>query len=218
MSTTFMNLQLPVVSVTLGPEWANQINAALERIDQHNHSSGNGQRITPLGMNINAELDFNNNRASDLQLVQFRAQSATQTGSTNANSIYSVNGDLYFTNSNGVAVQITSGGSIIASPANIQSFTRQAVSSDIVIAPSDLFVFLTVDTTSPRSITLPLASGVADGRIYIIKDISGQSLDNPITLNAAGSDLIDGAASVTLNSNFSSWMVIGDGASNWYIS
>ena len=217
-TTAFMNLELPTVTITLGPEWANQVNAALEVVDAHDHSSGSGTKVTPLGLNINSELEFANNRASDLELVEFRSQSTTKTGSSNANSIYSTSGNLYFTNGNGVAIQLTSGGSVISVPAAVQNFERQNVASDLIINPADTFVYLTVDTTVARQITLPLAASVSDGRIYIIKDKDGQSLDNNITVVRAGSDTVDGATSQVLNSNYGSWMIVGDGASNWYIS
>lgn len=217
-NTAFMNLSLPTVTVTLGPTWANQINQALEVIDAHDHSSGSGTKITPLGLNINSELVFNNNRASDLELVEFRSQSTTKTGSANTNSIYSTSGNLYFTNGNGVAIQITSGGSLVSTPGAIQNFERQNVASDLIIGPSDTFVYLTVDTTAARQITLPLASSVSDGRIYIIKDKDGQALDNNITIVTSGSDTVDGQSSQILNSNYGSWMIVGDGGTSWYIS
>jgi hypothetical protein len=217
-NTAFMNLSLPTVTVTLGPTWANQINEALERIDSHDHSNGNGVRITPLGLNINSDLEFNNNRASDLELVKFRSQSTSKSGASNVNSIYSTSGDLYFTNGNGVPIQITSGGALISTPGAVQNFERQNVASDLIIGPSDTFVYLTVDTTAARQITLPLASAVSDGRIYIIKDKDGQALDNNITVVRSGSDSIDGETSQVLNSNYGSWMIVGDGGTNWYIS
>lgn len=217
-TTAFMSLELPTVTVTLGPTWANQINEALEVVDAHDHSSGNGTQITPLGLNINSDLDFNNNRANDLELIQFRSQSTTKTGTANANAVYSTSGDLYFTNGNGVAIQITSGGALVSTPGAIQNFERQDVTSDLIISPSDTFVYLTVDTTIARQITLPLASAVSDGRIYIIKDKSGQALDNNITVVRSGADTIDGGTSQVLSSGYGSWMIVGDGASSWYIS
>ena len=103
-------------------------------------------------------------------------------------------------------------------PGAVQNFERQNVASDLIINPADTFVYLSVDTTAARQITLPLASAVADGRIYIIKDKDGQALDNNITVVTSGSDTVDGASSQVLNSNYGSWMIVGDGSSAWYIS
>lgn len=217
-TTTNMALDLPTVSITLGPEWATKLNEALERIDIHDHSSNLGVKITPAGMNINDDLDFNENSASELKSLKLISNSSTLTGAANQRSLYSSGGNLYFTNAAGTAVQITDGSSLLSSPAAVETVSRQAVSADLTISPSSSFVFLEVDTSAARSITLPLASGVSDGRIYIIKDSTGQSDANNITLNAAGSDTIDGASSVTLDSPYGSWWVIGDGNSAWYIN
>ena len=92
------------------------------------------------------------------------------------------------------------------------------VSSSLTIGNADTFVYLIVDTTVARTITLPLASGVSAGRIYIIKDSSGQSETNNISLAIQGSDTVDGASSQTLNSNYGSWTIVGDGVDKWYIS
>lgn len=216
--TTNLSLNLPTVSVTLGPTWANQVNAAFEVIDAHDHTSGKGAQVPTAGLNINADLDFSSYRATTLMSTQFTSQASTLTGATNANSVYVSSGDLYFTNSAGSAIQLTSGGSIVSSPGNAQIFEYQGVSSDLIINSSDTFVYLAVDTTTTRNITLPAASAVTAGRIYVVKDVSGQSLDNNITLTAAGADNIDGASTQTLNSEYGSWTIVGDGSSNWYIS
>jgi hypothetical protein len=218
MSTPNMLLSLPTVSVTIGPQWASELNAALETVDAHDHSSDKGARITPAGLNINANLDISNNVFYNFGAVRFQETGAALTGSANANALHSVAGNLYFTNGSGNAVQITSGGSIAASPGSASTFETTAVSTNLVIGPSDTFVYLIVDTTASRSITLPLASGVSDGRIYVIKDSSGQSETNNITINVSGSDTVDGASSQVLSSNYGSWMIVGDSSSAWYIS
>ena len=219
MSTTpNMNLQLPTVTVTLGPEWASNINDAFSVVDQHDHSSGKGVKISPAGLNINSSLTFNNNRAINVSGSQFQSLSATQTGASNANLIYVVGGNLYFTNGSGAVVQITSGGTLLPSPGAITSYDRQSVSSNLVISPASTFVFLNVDTAAPRTITLPDVTAVSDGRIYIIKDESGSANTNNITINAAGSDTIDGQSSTVLDSNYGTIKIVGNGTDKWFIS
>lgn len=218
MSTPFMNLDLPTPSVTLGPEWATELNTAIETIDSHDHTSGKGTQIPAAGLNINGDLDFNSNKPFNLMSTQFDDQSVTLTGASNAGSIYTVSGDLYYTNSSGIAVQLTTGGTLNSSPGSAQVFETQAVSSNLSISNADTFVYLIVDTTASRAITLPLASSVTAGRIYVIKDASGQSEANNITLNVSGSDTVDGSSSQTLDSNYGSWTIVGDGTDSWYIS
>jgi hypothetical protein len=218
MATTFLNLNLPIVTVTLGPVWANQINAAFETIDAHDHSSGKGLQIPTAGININADLDFNEKAALNLKLVSMENRTSTPSGASFATSLSTYAGNLFYTNASGVAIQLTAGGGIVPSSGNAQVFEPQNVSSNITISPSDTFVYLITDTTSSRNITLPLANSVTAGRVYIVKDASGLSNTNPISILAAGSDLVDSGASQTLNSDFSSWTIVTDGVSNWYIS
>lgn len=218
MATTFLNLILPVPTVTLGPAWASQINTAFEVIDAHDHSSGKGVRIPTAGLNINADLDFNENAALDLELANLIDRDSSPTGSAFATSVSVFDGDLYYTNASGVAVQLTTGGSIVAPPGNAQVFEFQNVTSDLVISSASDIVYLAVDTSIARTITLPLASSVSAGRIYVIKDRSGQANSNPITLAVTGSDLVDGQSSQTFNSDYGTWMIVGDGSASWYIS
>ena len=219
MSTTpNMLLDLPVVSTTVGPDWANDINAALAVVDTHDHSSDKGVKVTPAGLDINADLDISNQVFYNFQSIKFQEQPASLTGSSNANALYSVLGDLYYTTGSGTAIQITSGGALATSPGSASSFETTAVASNLTIGSSDTYVYLIVDTTVSRTITLPLAANVSDGRIYIIKDSSGSSETYNITINTQGSDTIDGSSSQTLDSNYGTWMIVGDGTSSWYTS
>lgn len=218
MATNFLGLDLPVVLTTVGPDWANKVNAAFDVIDLHDHSSGKGAPVPTSGLNINASLNFNSNDAYDVLQVKLISNPATLTGSSNVNSIYSVSGDLYYTNSSGSAVQITTGGAVVTSAGALQTVEINDVAGNITISPSDTFVFLSVDTSSARAITLPLASAVVSGRIYIVKDITGSANTNNITVNAAGSDTIDGDASFAYNSNYGSFWIIGNGTDSWRVA
>jgi hypothetical protein len=210
-----MNLNLPVVTQTLGPEWATQLNTALEVVDLHDHSSGKGVKVKTAGLDINADLTFAGFRALNLQASQYTSQALPLSGALNANSVYVSGGNLYFTNGSGVSIQLTTGGSIVSSPGAVQNLNITSIASNLTISPSDTFVYILTDTTAGRTITLPLASAVASGRLYIIKDASGQANDNPITIAASGSDLVEGAATYQIDSNSSTTWLIGDGATNW---
>ena len=109
MSTTpNMSLVVPDVG-TSGPTYATQINSALDVIDAHDHTPGKGARIPPSGLNINADLPFNGNDAISLRSTRYVAQTAVLAASDDRNCVSSVNGNLYWNNSNGVPVQITAG-------------------------------------------------------------------------------------------------------------
>jgi len=219
MSTTtpFMNLVIPTVLEELGPTWAEQLNEALEVIDEHDHSSEKGVKVKTSGLQINADLTFGNFSATNLKSTKYQNLNATLTGVLNSNSIYTVSGDLYYTNASGVAVQITDGGSIISAPSTVQSFETTFAAGSLSISSSDTFVFIAVDTNAPRTITLPLASSVSVGRFYIVKDEDGLCDLNNISIAVTGADQIDGQSSLTVDSPHSATYLITDGVSNWYL-
>ena len=107
-----MNLSLPTPSVTPGPTYATQLNTALEVVAEHDHSSGNGVKITPAGMNIISDLAMNNNNLASVRAVRMQDQGGIITEPADLRCLYVVNGDLYYQNAAGTAVQITSGGGI----------------------------------------------------------------------------------------------------------
>ena len=109
MATTFMNLTLPTVSSTIGPQWATELNAAISTIDSHDHSSGKGTQVTTAGININANLSFNNNSVTDLGAGTFNNLTSFL---TDLNTIYVKDGELYFNDAAGSQVKMTSSGSI----------------------------------------------------------------------------------------------------------
>lgn len=218
MSTTYMALDLPTPSVTIGPGWAQDVNDAFDLVDAHDHSSGKGVKVKPNGLNINDDLDIQENELQNVGAVELTDLGAALSGALNANKVHAVNGDLYFTNSSGTAVQITDGGSIVSSPGSASIFETSAVSGNVTISPSDTFVYMIVDTSAVRTITLPLASAVTAGRIYIIKDATGQADTNAISIARAGSDTIDGATSYSMDEEYGSRVVVSDGSSSWYVS
>lgn len=112
--TPKMNLNLPVPTSTLGPAWAQQLNDALDKIDNHDHSSGSGTKVTPSGLNINAALDINNNNVLNVNTLELINQSATLSGVSYACSLQFSNGNFFIVNSGGTPVQLTNGNSIMS--------------------------------------------------------------------------------------------------------
>ncbi len=215
-TTPNMNLVLPTVSSTTGPDWADQLNAAFSLIDSHDHSSGEGVPITPAGMNISSNLTFNNFYATSVGSLRLTNQSATLSTPSDVRAVYSVNGDLYYNNSAGAAIQITSGGSVIAASDGIaRSFSRTAVASNTIISAAATVSYYDVDTTTSVTFTLPAANAVSAGRFYEFKDTTGQAATNNIVINRAGADTIDGTTSFTISYNYGGVRLISDGTSKW---
>jgi hypothetical protein len=212
-----MSLILPSVSSTIGPLWATELNTALTLVDSHDHSSGKGVKVTPSGLNINADLSMVSHNLTLVRTVALDSQAAALS-SADIRSVYSVLGDLYWNNGSGTAVQITSGTSVQSSTSTIaRAFERVAVNANKTILAGDTYSFLDTDTGSSIIYTLPAANAVAAGRFYEFKDSTGTAGTNNITINRAGADTIDGATSAVIRINYGSTRLTSDGLSKWML-
>lgn len=122
-----MNLTIPGVGTENSPQWATDINASLSAIDSHNHSSGEGVQITPNGLNINADLAFQDNNATTLRSARFTPQLSVLTGALDVGCLYVVNNELYYNDvTGGHNVQLTLNGVVNATSSGISSGTATA--------------------------------------------------------------------------------------------
>lgn len=122
-----MGLVVPAVGVDPGPDWANNINADLGVLDQHNHASGQGVQINPSGLDINSDLSVQGNNLTAVNAVQLENLSSPITGAAPyLTSIYSANGDMYFNDAAGNQVRVTAGGAVNATSSGISSGTATA--------------------------------------------------------------------------------------------
>ena len=197
---------------TTGPEWAQELNTALDLIDAHDHSSGKGAPITTGGININADLEFNGFRAIELKGAILEDQGAALTDPVDKAEIYNVNGDLYWNNGSGAAVQITSGSGLASSISGaFNAAAPGAYPYDVTSA--DAQSVLLVDTTSARTINLPAATTAV---LFCIKDETGTADTYNITVTPDGTDTIDSTAgSKVLQQPKGFWLFISDGIDNW---
>lgn len=215
MATPNMALIIPTVSVTLGPTYATQVNTAFDLVDSHDHTPGKGPRVPSAGILINTDLTFGGYSAVQLLTTAYQSQSASLSSGT-TNAVYSVLGDLYWNNGGGTAVKITNGGALNTSLLVTTVLAPYATSTDYTILPADIYGYIQVNTgPGPRTITLPSAAAVSNGRYYVIADVSGNALANNITIARAGADTIDGATSATIAANYGSVMLVCDGSSKW---
>ncbi len=89
----------------------------------------------------------------------------------------------------------------------------QARSSSFTLNQADLVNVVDANAAA-RTVTLPAATGVNNGKMYYIKNKVGSA--NDVTVARAGSDTIDGATSLTLTAGQSALLVC-DGASLWNV-
>src|ERR1700689_114005 len=138
--TPNMNLVVPTVGEDPGPDWANNINADLAILDEHNHSNGQGVPVTPAGLNINTDLPLNGNNLTLVNSVRFNNLLATLPGSAPTLGVaYEALGNLYFNDAAGNVVQITKSGSVNATSSGISSGTATAsFSGGVLVVDSNV--------------------------------------------------------------------------------
>ena len=214
-----MGLTIPTPGVTAGPEYAVDISDDLGTIANHTHtgaSNNDGNQIPSAGINFNADLSAQSNNLTSLRSTRFADQSQVLAGIGDVGCVYEKSGDLWYNNSNGVPVQITSGSSLIAP---VGGYTSQQISTNLTINSSSSTILVSADSTSNTiTVTLPLANSVAAGRFYIIKDRKGTAATNSITVTPNGANTIDQAnTSVVIRDNFGALCVVSDGTSNWLL-
>lgn len=129
--TPNMNLIQPTIGVDSGLTWEQDVNSNSSIIDGHNHTPGYGVLIPPAGLNINSNLTFQNNQATNLQACAFTAQTSV----TTLDAIYVKGVDLYYRDGSNNEIQITTGGTVNATSSGITSGTATAsfVSSVLVV-------------------------------------------------------------------------------------
>lgn len=88
---------------------------------------------------------------------------------------------------------------------NVTTITYTALATDY---------FLCVDVAAPVTITLP--TGIL-GTVYIVKDCDGDATTNIITVQGTGGQLIDGAATASINAPYGSLTFVFNGTS-WSIA
>ncbi|CAN5950596.1 unnamed protein product [Sphagnum jensenii] len=122
ITTSNMGLTLPIPGVDPGPDYALNNNVSFQKIDTHNHSAGNGVQITPSGLNINSDLTFLGNSATNLKLTSFTAQSLVST----LGSVYVKGNELFYNDFSGNSTQLTLNGNVNATSSGISSGTATA--------------------------------------------------------------------------------------------
>ena len=113
---------------------------------------------------------------------------------------------------------VTVGGNPAAKLAEVITNTRTAVSdTSYTVLATDRTVAYTALTTA-RAVALPASSAYPTGtRLLIVDETGNCSVTNTITVNAAGMDTIDGAASAVVNQAFGFIGLDSSGAGHWTI-
>ena len=216
-----MNLTIPTTASTNGPQYANEVNNSLSRIDAHNHSNGNGVPVTPEGLNISGDLTFNDNNATDVRSMRLTNNGSTLVLPSDIYCVYSINGDLWYNNDAGTPVQITSGGSIVGSSGNISGMTGNAA----VVFSTDTYRFYT-DTSIPKAANLDagalLLRNLTPNSTYAmtVQPPASMTANSTVTLPSvpAATKILTMTSAGVINANFATdGVTVGVSSNNIYI-
>lgn len=167
-----MGLIVPTVGQDPGPDWANNVNADLGILDQHNHTSGQGVPITPAAININTDLTMNNNNLTHVNTVNFTAHVASLPGSApNLGCIYVAGNELVYNDEAGNVVPITKTGSVNAGAGSITGLPSGTASASYN-SGSKTFVWQSATSTAANM----------DGGSYIFREVAASA--NGITVSS----------------------------------
>lgn len=194
-----MNLPVPIVSQTTGPEWANDINACMSGIDSHDHTPGKGVPISSQALSISTDLPLNNNSLTSTKAVVFSSQASFATNQ----SIYSISPDLYYNDGNGNVIRITQSGSVSGASGTITGLPsgtasasyqpvggtfrfQSATNTPANIDGASFIVREQVTSVTPTGITIKVPSGLA-ASYNLTLPASVPSFTSLLTMGTSGS-------------------------------
>jgi hypothetical protein len=116
-----MSLILPTPGQEPGPQYAADQNQDLLILDGHNHSPGSGVQITPAGLDISTNLNFQNNSTYNVYSVVFSMPAPTSNLTTLYTNTQSGGGlvDLFFNDGAGNIIALTKAGEVNATIASL---------------------------------------------------------------------------------------------------
>ena len=175
MTTTTPNMGLvkPDVLSTPAPTWASLLNAVFDAIDSHDHSSGEGVKITPSGMNISSDLSIGSNNLTAIRSVRFNNLSSWTSGASDLACFYVLNNEIYFRDGVGNNVKITNNGSLnISISSLVVSDLNLVIQNAIDNTKQFLFSAAAITTATTRTYTMPNAN------VTLVGDTNSQGVSN----------------------------------------
>ena len=96
------------------------------------------------------------------------------------------------------------------------ALSRRAISTNGTASSTDYIIGMD-STNTAIGFELQKANTLVDGQILIIKDEGGGANTNNITINASGSDKIDGQNFIVLESPYASIQLFCNGTDKYFI-
>jgi len=218
--TPNMSLDKPTPSVDAGPAWATRLNADLDLLDSHDHSTGKGIKITPAGLNVNSDLVL----ANTARLRQVGGLGLIAGGVVENNQLRTDGTELFYRDGVGNLVTLTSAGrpntkfigtgaglylNPLGSPRTVSSNTT------LLDAGSEILIIYNV---SGGAFTLTLPQLVNNNmRMYYLHEASGSA--NVLTVARNGTDKINNAAAnLSLSTANKGTLLVADASTGtWWV-
>ncbi len=184
--TPNMGLPNPIPSVAPSPAWAQDLSDCMVAIDGHTHVPGSGIPVTPGGLNINADLPFNDNNATSMRSVRMQPQSAPLALATDLGCLYESGVDLYYNDGNGNQVRITASGNVVGTAGSITGLVSPA--SATYVPGDETFVWQS-DVNTPANMDMAsaiLRNLTANSHSYELTPPASLGADFTLTLPAIG--------------------------------
>jgi len=192
-TTNNLGLRLPTPGVCgalgvepAGTSWMELLNGSLSTVDAHNHAPGFGAQVPSSGLNINADVSWGSNNLTALRSARFGAISLGSLGSSDLGCLLVSGADLYFVDTAGNQVRITSGGAVAGTPGAIGGLVSPAAAT--YTSASKLFSLTSSSgfaanlSCGPVSVTDAQNSG---GKAATLQVPSGLAANYNLTLPAA---------------------------------
>lgn len=140
MSTT-SNMQITLATPGASDgTWGDTLNAGMNVVDAHDHTPGKGVPVPSSGVTVVEDLSMEGYSLISTEKVTLVDHGSGLSGASNRLSVNAANGDLYWSNGSGTAVQITDGTSLnaaaIANPLPVGGVMQYAGTS----APTGWFI------------------------------------------------------------------------------
>lgn len=113
MASTTLNMLLtkPLLDGDPGT-WDTSLNASLDRLDIHDHTTNLGVKVPTAGLNINADLTFAGFAATNNKAVKFTAQTPASMTSYNGSIFLGTDNEFYLRSPAGTNIKVTSSGTL----------------------------------------------------------------------------------------------------------
>lgn len=179
-----MLLPIPVVGVDPGPQYGTDVNSCLTIIDGHNHTPGLGVAIPTDGLNINADLTFNDVNAISLRSVRFQTQGSPLSGPSDLGCLYESGVDLYYNDGSGNQVRITTGGALAGTPGSISGLAPPASASYVSLSSTFVWQSAALTPANMDFASAILRNLTASSKGLTLSPPNAMAADYTITLPA----------------------------------